>query len=62
MRIAVRVEKNATPGSVKEKTSKTRTKTAALWGGQPDVPRFHWLGLDPDDARPGHGNLGRRPV
>ena len=56
-----RIEKNATPGSVKEKTFQIPIRTAARWA--PTIPTFHAsdrLGLDPDDPRPQHRHLERR--
>ena len=47
--LAVRIEKNATPGSIKEKTLETPDKNGgALGRRQPDLPRLDRLGLDPD--------------
>ena len=55
------IEKNATPGSVKEKTFEHPDKNG---GGarcrQPHLSRLDRLGLDPDDPRPQHGHLERR--
>ena len=59
--LAVRVEKNATPGSVKEKTLRdARHERRRPRRRQPDLPRLDRLGLDPDDPRPQHRDLERR--
>ena len=59
--LAVRVEKNATPGSVKEKTFERSGQERRRAGrGQSHVPRLHRLGLDSHHSRPRHRHLERR--
>ncbi len=59
--LAVRVEKNATPGSVKQKTLESAGPERRRAGRrQPDLPRLHRLGLDPDRPRARHRHLERR--
>ncbi len=55
------IEKNATPGSAKQKTLESAGPQRRRPGrGQPDLPRLDRLGLDPDRARPEHRHLERR--
>ena len=59
--LAVRIEKNATPGSVKEKTFESPGIERRRAGrGQSHLSRFDRLGLDPHDPRPQHRHLERR--
>ena len=59
--LAVRIEKNATPGSVKEKTyDNPGQERRRARRGQSHLSRVHRLGLDSDHPRPQHRHLERR--
>ena len=59
--LAVRIEKNATPGSVQAEDVRERRQERRRAGrGQPHLSRVDRLGLDSHHSRPQHRHLGRR--